>query len=218
MSAALVHGRSRVAPLCSYGGLEIRQRVEPAELFGIETCNRYDIFSLDGRRILHAAERDGGFWDGVATQYVGHTLRTFRIDVTDMTGRVVLRILHHPRLFLQRIEVYTGHGRMLGSFEQCFTWFDKKLVVNGPDGRARFTMDSWLLTPWDFAFKRAAPRRPRRVAMIRKNWSGLGRELFTDADTFRLDFESRSLDADERALLLAAVLFIDLVWFETLAR
>jgi hypothetical protein len=49
---------------------------------------------------------------------------------------------------------------------------------------------------------------------VKKEWSGLLTEAFTDADRFQLTFESRSLSADERALLLASAIFIDLTWFE----
>lgn len=212
---------SSIAPLTLYHGLIVKQRVENLELLAnVETPNSYDVFALDGTRVLYAAERAGGFWDGVSRQLGGHTMHAFAIDVFDNAGRTILSLIHPAAWLMQRLEVRSGSGRLLGMFEECFSLFTKQLVMKDPFGRLKLTMDSRALTPWDFTFSRTRPRTPRRVAHIQKYfgggsvWEGLGRELFTDADTFRIDFESRSLDAEERALLLAASLFIDLVWFE----
>ena len=205
---------SSIARLQAYDGFFVKQRTEGFELFGFEGANSYDILAPDGQRVFHAAERQGGFWDGFSRQLAGHTLRAFEVDVVDESGRPVLHISHPPRWILQRIEVRSGSGRLLGTLEQCFTWIDKKLVVRDAAGQPRFSMVSSLLTPWDFGFTRTPPRSGRRVAEIRKVWGGITRELFTDADAFSLSYESRSLEPEERALLLAATLFIDLVWFE----
>lgn len=211
--------QTSIAPLTLYHGLIVKQRVENLELLAnVETPNAYDVFSLDGTRVLYAAERAGGFWDGVSRQLGGHTMHAFAIDVFDNAGRTILSLIHPAAWLMRRLEVRSGSGRLLGMFEECFSLFTKQLVMKDPFGGLKLTMESRALTPWDFTFSRTRPRTPRRVAHIQKyfggGWEGLGRELFTDADTFRIDFESRSLDAEERALLLAASLFIDLVWFE----
>jgi hypothetical protein len=49
---------------------------------------------------------------------------------------------------------------------------------------------------------------------VEKKWSGMLQEAFMDADRFRVAFESHELGADERALVLAAGIFIDLQYFE----
>lgn len=204
---------STLAPLAAYEGFVVKQRVEPIEYFGVEGANVYDILSLDGTRVLHAREREGGVWGTVGRQLGGHTVHAFDIDVCDNAGRTVLTISHPARWFLQRLEVRSGSGRLIGVFEECFSLV-KELVVKDGHGHPRFAMSTRFLSPWNFTFTRAAPRTSRRVAHIQKQWDGLGRELFTDADTLRIAFEARDLDTDERALLLAAALFIDLVWFE----
>ncbi len=212
-SPATARSVSTLAPLAAYDGFVVRQRAEPIELFGVEGANAYDVFALDGTRVLYAREREGGLWGTLGRQLGGHTLQAFAIDLCDNAGRTVLTLSHPARWFLQRLEVRSGSGRLIGVFEECFSLV-KKLVVKDGQGCSRFAMSTGFLSPWDFTFKRAAPRTPRRVAHIQKHWDGLGRELFTDADTLRVAFEARELDTDERALLLAAALFIDLVWFE----
>lgn len=50
-----------------------------------------------------------------------------------------------------------------------------------------------------------------RVGMIRKNWSGFAREIFTVSDTFGINFP-RDLDVKIKAVLLgAAILIVSIV-------
>ena len=52
------------------------------------------------------------------------------------------------------------------------------------------------------------------VGRITKEWSGFGRELFTDADTFRIEFGETERSQEMRLMLLAAAFAIDLDFFE----
>ena len=51
------------------------------------------------------------------------------------------------------------------------------------------------------------------VARVTKQWGGIMREGFTDADTFRLQFH-KDLDQEFRMLVLATAFAIDLDFFE----
>jgi hypothetical protein len=48
---------------------------------------------------------------------------------------------------------------------------------------------------------------------IAKRWSGLGKEMFTDADSFGITFPG-DIDVQAKAVLLGAVFLIDFVHFE----
>jgi hypothetical protein len=86
--------------------------------------------------------------------------------------------------------------------------------VTDPSGRLLLRVSSPLWRPWTFVFKRDT----RELARVEKKWSGMLQEAFTDADRFRVAFESPELNLDERALVLAAGIFIDLQYFERKAR
>jgi hypothetical protein len=51
------------------------------------------------------------------------------------------------------------------------------------------------------------------VGSICKKWSGLGKELFTDADNFTIEFPPFA-SGTERAALLGALFLIDYLYFE----
>jgi hypothetical protein len=58
-------------------------------------------------------------------------------------------------------------------------------------------------------------RRETEVARVTKQWSGMLKEAFTDADTFRLELNNREMDREFSLLMLASAFAIDLDFFES---
>lgn len=58
-------------------------------------------------------------------------------------------------------------------------------------------------------------RDGEEVARITKQWSGILKEAFTDADTFRLQQNTEGLGQEFALLTLATAFAIDLDFFET---
>ena len=52
------------------------------------------------------------------------------------------------------------------------------------------------------------------IGRVTKQWSGFGREVFTDADTFQVLFNDPDSSEEFRLLLLTAAFAIDLDFFE----
>ena len=204
---------SNLVPLMHYPSLVLRQRRELAELFGYESRNKYEVLDPNGAPVLYAAEQGSSLGAAFLRQILGHW-RTFEIHVFDAARNVVLRAVHPFRWFFQRLEVYGGDGRPLGALEQRFSIFSKSFDVLDAAGRTIMTVRSPLWRPWTFTFESAG----REVAAVRKKWSGILTEAFTDADSFRVEFSAPDLGLDQRALLLAAGLFIDLQYFEAKAQ
>jgi uncharacterized protein YxjI len=188
--------------------LMIVQRRELAELFGIETRNKYAI-EANGVQIGFAAEQGKGGLAFLARMFFGHW-RTFEIHFFDEARQLVLRALHPFRFFFQRLEVSSADGRLIGAIQQRFSLLSKRFDVMDASGRVLLTVSSPIWRPWSFAFE----RQERTLARVEKKWSGLLREAFTDADRFRVTFDSGELGPDERSLVLAGALFIDLQFFE----
>jgi uncharacterized protein YxjI len=192
--------------------LLIVQRLELMELFGIETRNKYSI-EVNGAPFAFAAEQGKGGLAFLARMFFGHW-RTFEIHFFDNARQLVLRAVHPFRLFFQRLEVSTADGRNIGAIQQRWAVFSKRFDVTDSSGRLLLRVASPIWRPWTFAFQRDG----RELARVEKKWSGMLQEAFTDADRFRVAFESPELGVDERALVLAAAIFIDLAYFERKAR
>jgi uncharacterized protein YxjI len=195
--------------LAGHSKIVLRQRKELAELAGFETRNKFEILDQDGLAIGFAAEQGRGFGASVARMFAGHW-RTFEVHVFDAARAPQLIALHPWRFFFQRLEVRTAQGRPIGALQQRFSLLSKRFDVEGEHGRLLMTCSSPLWKPWTFPFERGG----REIAYVRKRWSGLLKEAMTDADTFLIEFMDPALTEDDRDLLLAAGLFIDLQYFE----
>ncbi len=187
----------------------VQQRFEPWEwAAGFETRNKYALADERGAPLAFAAEQQKGLGGFLLRQLLGHW-RSFEIHVFDPSRRLALKVLHPFRFFFQRIEVEDQAGRQLGAIQQRFAVFAKAFDVEDAGGRVVLRVRSPFWRLWTFAFE----RQGAEVARVEKRWSGLLAEVFTDRDTFRLTF-GPSASASERLLVLAASLFVDLVYFE----
>jgi uncharacterized protein YxjI len=191
--------------------LMVRQRFELAEMFSIETRNKYAIEGERGEPVAFAAEQQKSFAGFLLRQVLGHW-REFEIIFFDTQRQPVLRAIHPFRIFFQRLEVKDAAGRRLGAVQQRFALLSKRFDVEASNGRVILEVRSPLWRLWTFVFVRGAVE----AARIEKKWSGLLAESFTDKDNFRIQFSGR-VSLEERQLLLAAAIFIDLQYFENKA-
>jgi hypothetical protein len=189
--------------------LWVVQRKELAELVGFETRNKYAIHDTSGAQVAFAAEQGKGFLSAIFRHFAGHW-RTFEIHVFDNARALLLRVVHPFRWFFQRIEVFSPAGAQLGAVQQRFAVFSKRFDVEDAAGKVLLSVSSPAWKPWTFAFQ----RNGQELALVQKTWSGAITELFTDADRFRVVYNSPDLTPTERTLVLAASLFIDLQYFE----
>lgn len=190
--------------------VKIKQVRELIEMIGFEARNKYSIETEDGEVIGSAAEETKGFLGAVFRQILGHW-RSFVIHIFG-TDHSEVYLLNHPfRFYFERLEVASRSGELIGTIERRFSFLTKKFEVEDPHGRVIMSVASPIWRIWTFRFL-AFDGRER--AVVSKKWSGLGREMFLDADNFVLSFSSSDLTANERVLLLAAALFIDIRYFE----
>ena len=188
------------------------QKKELVELFGFETRNKYSIEAHD-MPFAFAAEQGKSGLDVLARLFLGHW-RTFEIHFFDTSRNLVFRAIHPFRFFFQRLEVVAADGRPIGAIQQRFSLFSKRFDVLAPNDTEILTVSSPLWRPWTFAFE----RHGAEVARIEKKWSGLLKEAFTDADRFRILMPRPDLTLEERMLVLAAAIFVDLQYFENKAN
>lgn len=195
--------------LSSRPRLFVKQTFELGELFGFETRNKYRICDENGRDIAYAAEQQKGFFGFLARQFLGHW-RSFAIHFFGVDRREFMIAEHPFRWYFQTLQVRTIEGRPLGAIERRFAIFSKRFDVKDGQGRLIMEVSSPFWRIWTFPFK----RQGRELARVAKKWSGFGYELLTDRDNFMVEYGDPSLNNDERALIMAAAVYIDLMFFE----
>ena len=193
--------------LANYSELMIRQRVERLEaITGFETANRYTVMTPQGEELFYAQEESG-----TVSRIFLKSHRPLTLRISDRSGNDVLVASRSFFWFFAHLHVSDPQGRHLGSLRRRFSFPSRKLTVEGPGGQPVAEIRGPLLKPKTFMIY----RQDREVARVTKQWSGLMKEAFTDADTFKLELNNLELGKDLAPMILAAAFAIDLDFFES---
>ncbi len=195
--------------LQNYERIKIKQIKELAELFGFETRNKYSIQTKDGAVIGYAAEQGKGLLGLLLRSVLGHW-RKYEIQFFDPQKKPLFKAFHPFRWFFQALEIYDQNNKLIGRLEQRWGILTKKFDVHDASGAVVATMRSGLFRIWSFPIKKNGVD----YALISKKWGGLLKEIFLDADSFILEFQNPQINEQQRQVLLASAIFIDLQYFE----
>ncbi|XP_067939521.1 phospholipid scramblase 1-like [Watersipora subatra] len=205
--------------LASVDCFHIRQQVELLEAFtGFEQANKYEILNSINQRVYFAVERTD-----CCTRNCCGNKRPFEISLYDAYQREVLKLKRYLRAdscfcpcCLQKMEVFTASEQMLGCVKQ--TWSVCKPHYNIRDSQENvvMTMQGPCFTSsccGDVNFEILDKTGTTRLGLLTKQFSGVIREVFTDADHFMISFPI-DLDVATKATLLGAAFLVDFMFFE----
>jgi uncharacterized protein YxjI len=195
--------------LANHQRLLVSQKFEMGEMFGFETRNRYSILTENKEPIAYAAEQKKGILGFFLRQTLGHWFK-FDVHFFDNSRRLILIATHPFRWYFTRIDLKDADGRPIGAIQKRFALFTKRFDVENAKGMVIFEVASPIWKLWTFPFK----SNGKEVAFVRKKWSGLLSEAFTDRDNFMVEFAHPKLSEDERRLVTVSAVFIDLLYFE----
>ncbi|MGB8931541.1 MAG: phospholipid scramblase-related protein [Anaeromyxobacteraceae bacterium] len=218
-SNAPFHPPSQTVPLAQALDREprliLRQRREWLELFtDFEQANKYVILTEGGALAGWAMEKPGGIGRFLARSFL-KAMRPFELMVFPPEGPVAqpeLSVRRPWTWFFAHLYVWDREGRPIGQIRQRWSWLRRRLDLELPDGRVIARITGPLLHPWTFIAERGPDGNARETGRIEKQWGGILKEGFTDADTFLVSFGEQ--DPTFRRLLLAAAVLIDFRWFE----
>jgi len=186
--------------------LIIKQVIEPVEIFTeFETANKYEVLD-ENKSILYYAYEESNF---LLKQIFG-TRRPLQIKIIDKDKKTQL-VLEKPFYFLRaNYTVRDSEGKIIAYIKQK-RWFMHHISFDVYDynNQLLFICSAKLPHPWTFNVL----IHQENAARILKKWSGIGRETFTDADTFLIEFD-RITDLNLKQILLATAFAIDLRVFE----
>ena len=194
----------------SFDRLTVRQKKKWVEiLLSFELTNKYDVYAGGAVPTLRVEEQGRGFLGIILRMFLG-TARPCHAYVTDaQSGSVLMQLHRRFRFIFHRLEVATGNGEALGAIERRWSWLRR--IYNIYDARGNEVLEVFgpFFKPWTFELR----VREQSIGVITKRWSGLGKEMFTDADNFGIEMQNVQ-DPIHRALAFAALVLIDVVHFE----
>ncbi|XP_076453825.1 phospholipid scramblase 1-like [Babylonia areolata] len=206
--------------LASVDQLLVKQKMEAFEAFtGFETNNKYQVLNSLGQRVFMAVEDTC-----CCTRCCCGSSRPFDIKLMDNTKKEIVHLERPLRcefcLFcccLQKLEVQAPPGNLIGYVKQAWDCCSRPrykiqdaggetvLRISGPCCRCNIC--------GDIEFEVTSEDGETHVGTISKQWSGLAKEIFTDADNFGVTFPL-NMDVKTKATVLGAVFLIDFMYFE----
>jgi len=191
--------------------LFIRQRKEWAEiLVDWETKNQYIVMDADRSELATIAEKAGGVADFMK-RALFRSHRAFEIGIFGADGQLHCTLSRSFFFFFSDLEVRDGHGSLVGRVTRRFGLLYRKYDLLDDTGQCFAEIKGPVWRIWTFPVRSTRGTGEARIA---KRWSGGLREIFSDADTFMVDFMQTAWTAAERRVLLAAAISIDFDFFE----
>jgi uncharacterized protein YxjI len=191
----------------NYNKLIIKQKIESLEMFtGLETKNKYQILNESGTEVLLAYEQSHWF-----ARIILKKMRKLSLTFIDSSKNTFLRVEKKFAFFFPEFEIFDSKNINIGKVKTRFGLTSKIEIYNG-DSTLIFYCKNQMMHPWIFnIFKNKTS--DKSLGMISKKWSGFGKEAFTDADNFIINFNLIT-DENEKKRILALSLIIDLYVFE----
>ncbi|CAH2247030.1 phospholipid scramblase 1-like [Pelobates cultripes] len=199
--------------------LLVHQQVELLEAFtGFETNNKYEIKNTLGQRVYFAAEEND-----CCTRNCCGAARSFAMTIVDNMGREVIKLIRPYRCSsccfpccLQKLEVQAPPGVIAGYVKQNWHPCLPKFSILNENEEEIFKIKGPCIPCSCFSdvnFELTSLDGTSQVGRISKQWTGLVKETFTDADNFGVQFPM-DLDVKMKAVVLGACFLIDFMFFE----
>ncbi len=213
-----------VAPAGDLGSFGFRRMISEADrlyieqyhrhwweiLANLEQRNQYAV-SDAMRRPLGAIVEQGTGIGAALVRIVAGSHRPFEIAVLSEADEVVLTLERPFFLLFSSLDVKGPTGRLLGRVRRRFAILNRRYDLEDARGEVFAHIESRHIRIWTFPVLDADGRER---AMIAKKWSGLGREYFTDADNFGVDFGEGGWTDEQKAVIFAAAISVDFDFFE----
>ena len=178
----------------------------------LKLTDTYDLYDPESRQPIGMARDEPPGWAKYARLVVSKQLLPTSINVYEANNpRPVLSLKKAPALLRTTVEVCDTNGAVVGRFRSKLFSLGGGFYAFDPAGQQMAEIKGdWK--GWNFRFLDNAGSE---LGTVSKKWAGLGKELFTSADTYAIALSDRGGQVPHQsALLLAAGLAIDIVFKE----
>jgi uncharacterized protein YxjI len=179
-------------------------------LLNWEQRNEYSVTDEGNRPVGCVVEQGTGVVAALLRVLAG-SHRPFNIAVLSINFEPILELDRQFFFLFSNMEVKGPAGERLGRVRRRFAVLYREYDLEDRHGRVFARIRSPLFRFWTFPVVDASGRQR---AVITKKWSGLDKEVLTDADNFGVDFGDGRWMPDQRAVIFAASIAIDFDFFE----
>nr|KAJ3419446.1 hypothetical protein HK105_006947 [Polyrhizophydium stewartii] len=212
--AVLGHDSAGPHGVLAHPALVITRQLEMMNvLIGYEQANKYAIKDPAGNDVGFIAEEETSI-SGTVLRQLMRTRRAFKAVVLDRNGAVVLKIDRPVKWLLNStITIRDGDDNIIGEAKQVWHLWRRKYDLFL--GKRQFAIIDGGFWAWDFELR---DESDGLLGSVNRNFVGFAREIFTDTGQYAVHMDStpnlaRPLSLDERAVMLATAISIDIDYF-----
>ena len=177
----------------------------------LKLVDRYDIFDpKTGEQIGIVKDEPSSFLKYLRLFMKKRILPTTVNVYEDENSAPLFSIRKHMPFIRSKVDVIDGNDMPIGYFKS------KILTIGGgfnvfdmQDNKIADIKGDWK--GWNFKFLDPSGAE---IGTVTKKWAGIGKELFTTADTYMISIDEKESDHKTNMMLLAAGLAIDVVFKE----
>jgi hypothetical protein len=191
--------------------LFVRQRKEWTEIMlDWETRNQYSVLDENQCEVGSVVEKSGGLGAFLTRGFL-RSHRPLEVGVLGRGGNLLIRLSRSFFFFFSNLEIIDQNDRTLGRVQRRFGLLYRKYDLYDDSGTVFATIKGAIWRIWTFPI---FDSRGAGEGLISKRWGGGLREIFTDADTFMIDFGDGLWTENQRRVIFAAAISIDFDFFE----
>ena len=177
----------------------------------LKLVDRYDIFDpKTGEQIDIVKDEPSSFLKYLRLFMKKRSLPTTVNVYENEDAAPLFSIRKHMPIIRSKVQVIDGNGMPIGYFKS------KILTIGGgfnvfdmQDNKIADIKGDWK--GWNFKFLDPSGAE---IGTVTKKWAGIGKEMFTTADTYMISIDETKSDHKTNMMLLAAGLAIDIVFKE----
>jgi uncharacterized protein YxjI len=180
---------------------------EQAKMFSSKPS--YDILDEKGQPLATVTQKVSGLWTALGL-FLGKDRIPISLEVRSKKDDSLLFSVRRSGMIMKKVQLHDGEGKMLGRYKAKMMSIKGGYHVYDAEGKHVADVKGKLLKS-EYTF--FTPDGKTEMGKVSKQWGGMGRELFTSADTYGVQINP-DFTTDKRAkmLILGAALAIDAIF------
>lgn len=172
--------------------------------------NSYQVYDINGVNI-GAVKQKLTTGQKLMRVLVNKQMLPFLLKIVNRNNEVEASISRGWTFFMSKITIQDAQGKIMGTIQQKFKLFKPTFkIFDASDVLIAEITGDWKA--WNFVIHDASKVQ---IGTISKKWAGAMQEIFTSADKYNVKIDSKYSNMENKAVILAGAITIDMVLKES---
>lgn len=170
--------------------------------------NTYKVYNAEAEQVGVIQQRVPGWHKFLRVIFKNaKAMMPFHLEVFNIDNDLQVSINRGWTFFMSKITINDANGELIGSIKQKFKLFKPTFIIsNANDVEIAKITGDWKA--WDFKIE---DTNQNNIGSINKKWGGIGKELFTKADKYRVAIVPEYAEDTNKIAIVSCAITIDMV-------